>query len=264
VGLGPALFVICIQNHDQIGNRADGARLNHQIEPAAYRAASALLLLAPQTPLLFMGQEWAAQSPFLFFTDHNTELGRLVTEGRRREFGSFAAFADPAARERIPDPQALETFTRSRLDWDERLEAAHAATLCLYRRLLAFRRECPAIRHASSASTRVEALDGHTVAIALAYPPIGTSGSTQWIHVVVRLSGSGHVRVATAPVVETLFTTEDEAFAAPGTACPITRSGAEPGTAVPGAAAGDSSRTDAAPCEIQFTGPGAIVLLSRG
>ena len=74
-------FVYCIQNHDQVGNRALGERLEHLIELDAYRAASALLLLGPATPLLFMGQEWAAGTPFLFFTDHNAELGRLVTAG---------------------------------------------------------------------------------------------------------------------------------------------------------------------------------------
>jgi maltooligosyltrehalose trehalohydrolase len=75
-------FVICIQNHDQVGNRAMGERLHHQIDPEAYLAASVLLLLAPETPLLFMGQEWAASSPFQFFTDHDEPLGQLVTEGR--------------------------------------------------------------------------------------------------------------------------------------------------------------------------------------
>src|SRR5690606_7489008 len=84
--LAPPQFVVCIQNHDQIGNRADGARLSHAIGAPEYRAVSALLLLAPQTPLLFMGQEWAASTPFLYFTDHNEELGRLVTQGRREEF----------------------------------------------------------------------------------------------------------------------------------------------------------------------------------
>ena len=90
--------MICLQNHDQIGNRALGERLHHQIDPAAYRAASVLLLMAPETPLLFMGQEWAASTPFLYFTDHHAELGRLVTEGRRDEFRHFAAFSDPLAR----------------------------------------------------------------------------------------------------------------------------------------------------------------------
>ena len=115
-GISPSQFVICIQNHDQIGNRAFGERLNHQIDPAMYRAASALLLTAAQTPLLFMGQEWAASSPFLYFTDHHPELGALVTEGRRREFRHFTAYTDPNIRTRIPDPQATATFWTSKLN----------------------------------------------------------------------------------------------------------------------------------------------------
>ena len=92
-----------------------GERLNHQIAPNLYKTASALLLLIPETPMLFQGQEWASSSPFQFFTDHNAELGKLVTEGRRREFGKFKAFNDPAIREKIPDPQAESTFTNSKL-----------------------------------------------------------------------------------------------------------------------------------------------------
>ncbi len=89
-GLEPGRFVFCLQNHDQVGNRAFGERLNRQIDPAAFRAATVLLLTAPQTPLLFMGQEWGASTPFpLFFTDHESfwRSGRKVTERkRRREF----------------------------------------------------------------------------------------------------------------------------------------------------------------------------------
>jgi maltooligosyltrehalose trehalohydrolase len=132
--------IICLQNHDQIGNRPFGRRLHHQIEPALFRALSALLLFVPETPLLFMGQEWAASSPFRFFTDHGPELGRLVTEGRRREFARFEAFAHEETRARIPDPQALSTFEASRLDWDERARGPHAAVLELYRALLRLRR----------------------------------------------------------------------------------------------------------------------------
>jgi maltooligosyltrehalose trehalohydrolase len=134
-------FVICIQNHDQVGNRAMGDRLNQSIDPAAYRAASVLLLLAAETPILFMGQEWAATTPFQFFTDHADELGRKVTRGRRKEFQSFRAFADPKSRRAIPDPQAPETFLRSRLQWDELDSDSCASTLGLYRRVLALRRE---------------------------------------------------------------------------------------------------------------------------
>ena len=97
-------YVICLQNHDQVGNRALGERLHHQIDPAAYRAATALLLCAPETPLLFMGQEWAASTPFLYFTDHPEALGRLVTEGRRQEFSGFEAVPRPGAARAHPRP----------------------------------------------------------------------------------------------------------------------------------------------------------------
>jgi maltooligosyltrehalose trehalohydrolase len=153
-GLSHDQFVICIQNHDQVGNRALGERLHHQIDPAAYRAAVVLLLTAPETPLLFMGQEWAASSPFLYFTDHNPELGRLVTEGRREEFKKFAAFADPATRQRIPDPQAAATFEASRLKWDEIEREPHAGVLRLYKALLSLRRREPALRGAAPADVR--------------------------------------------------------------------------------------------------------------
>lgn len=139
-GLDPTRFVLCIQNHDQVGNRAFGERLNHQISLPAYRAASAVLLLAPQTLLLFQGQEWAATSPFCFFTDHNTELGKLVTQGRRQEFGHFKAFADPKIRENIPDPQAEETFLRSKLKWEERDQPPQNGILALYQSLLGLRK----------------------------------------------------------------------------------------------------------------------------
>ena len=100
--------MLFLQNHDQIGNRAFGERLTVLTEPAALEAAIALLLLSPQIPLLFMGEETASRSPFLFFTDHGPELAEAVREGRRNEFARFADFADPAKRERIPDPNAAD------------------------------------------------------------------------------------------------------------------------------------------------------------
>lgn len=142
-GLPASSFVICLQNHDQVGNRAFGERLHHQIDLAAYRAASAVLLTAPQTPLLFMGQEWAASSPFLYFTDHHPELGRMVTEGRRKEFQRFSAFADPTSAKRIPNPQSEVTYFRSRLRWDEHDREPHRGILDLYRTLLAIRNAPP-------------------------------------------------------------------------------------------------------------------------
>jgi maltooligosyltrehalose trehalohydrolase len=139
-------MIVCIQNHDQIGNRPFGRRLHHQIEPALFRALSALLLFVPETPLLFMGQEWAVSTRFLFFTDHHAELGELVTKGRREEFSRFDAFADPVMRARIPDPQAPSTFADSRLRWDEIENGPHAGILELYRSMLRLRRTEPALQ----------------------------------------------------------------------------------------------------------------------
>ena len=158
-------FVVCIQNHDQVGNRAMGDRLNHAVSPAAYRAVSALLLAAPATPLLWMGQEWAASTPFQYFTDHPEELGRLVTEGRREEFKHFSAFADPEMRERIPDPQDPETFRRSTLLWEEREKEPHAGVLALYRELLALRRAEPALRNRARESVDAAAVGERAVAL---------------------------------------------------------------------------------------------------
>ncbi|MFC0619715.1 malto-oligosyltrehalose trehalohydrolase [Deinococcus budaensis] len=142
--LGAPAFVYFIQNHDQVGNRAVGDRVHHleRVTPAMFRGASTLLLTLPMTPLLFQGQEWAASAPFPFFSDHAGDLGRAVSEGRRREFGHFDSFA---AGE-VPDPQAEATFRQAKLDWAERGEGEHARTLSLYRDLLHLRREDPVLQ----------------------------------------------------------------------------------------------------------------------
>ncbi|MBK5477499.1 malto-oligosyltrehalose trehalohydrolase [Pseudomonas fluorescens] len=111
--LPPTAFVAFLQNHDQIGNRAMGERLHQLCPPQALKAATALLLLSPMIPLMFMGDEVNASEPFLFFTDHHGELAEAVREGRRGEFADFAAFQDPERRDRIPDPNALATFKQS-------------------------------------------------------------------------------------------------------------------------------------------------------
>ncbi len=139
VGLPPTSFVGFLQNHDQIGNRALGERIAALAAPEAVRAATAVLLLAPPLPLLFMGQEWAAPEPFLFFSDLGPDLGLLVSEGRRREFARFPEFAHPDARARIPDPQAEATRTRSVLDWARVQQAPHAEWLAFHRQLLEVR-----------------------------------------------------------------------------------------------------------------------------
>ncbi|MBI2942986.1 MAG: malto-oligosyltrehalose trehalohydrolase [Candidatus Wallbacteria bacterium] len=140
-GLAASSFVHCLQNHDQAGNRAMGERLHHLSGLEVWRALSTLLLLDPAVPLLFMGQEWACSSPFLYFTDHEPALGHLVTQGRRREFGRFRGFRSARAREQIPDPQSAETFLTSKLDWQEADRAPHSGVLALYRELLQLRRQ---------------------------------------------------------------------------------------------------------------------------
>ena len=154
----PEKFVHCISNHDQVGNSPFGKRLSAVISPAAYRAASALLCLTPYTPMLFMGQEWATSAPFLFFTDHHKELGKLVTEGRREEFRDFEAFSNPVTRQSIPDPQAAATFERSKLYWDELARQPHSAVLELYRTFLGLRRSYKAFRPRSRSEWQLEEL----------------------------------------------------------------------------------------------------------
>ncbi len=169
-GLAPYQFTYCISNHDQVGNRAFGERLGHLVAPAAYRAASALLCLVPQTPLLFMGQEWSASTPFQFFTDHKGELGPAITQGRRREFQSFAAFRDPRLLETIPDPQSPQTFLDSKLNWDELQSPEAAAMFLLYSEFLRVRRRHPVFRHRSRESYVALSLAERTVAILFGPP----------------------------------------------------------------------------------------------
>ncbi|WP_263854110.1 malto-oligosyltrehalose trehalohydrolase [Sphingomonas parva] len=135
--LPPSRFVAFLQNHDQVGNRAMGERLTLLADPAKLRAATGLLLLSPQIPLLFMGEEAGSETPFLFFTDFHDDLADAVREGRRREFAKFPAFADPEAREMIPDPNAEATFAASRPGPGPDADGWRA----LYRDLLAIRRD---------------------------------------------------------------------------------------------------------------------------
>ena len=137
----PASFVAFLQNHDQVGNRAFGDRISAKAPPHVLRAAAAVYLLLPQVPLLFMGEEWGATSPFPFFCDFGPELAEAVRKGRRDEFARFPEFQDAARREKIPDPQAAETFASAKLDWDETAAPEHLALLEWYRRILARRRE---------------------------------------------------------------------------------------------------------------------------
>jgi malto-oligosyltrehalose trehalohydrolase len=134
--LPPTSFVLFLQNHDQIGNRPFGDRLTGQADPAALEAAIALQLLCPQIPLIFMGEERASRTPFLYFTDHHGELAKAVREGRRREFAAFAGFRPGEKADSIPDPNALQTFESSRPAADGVRGADRRA---LYRKLMALR-----------------------------------------------------------------------------------------------------------------------------
>lgn len=149
-------FVAFMQNHDQIGNRTFGERLHQLAPPKAVRALTAILLLAPSPPLLFMGQEWAADQPFPFFCDFGPDLAHAVTEGRRREFARFPEFNDPAARERIPDPNAADTYARAILDFGAREDTTHKPWLDLHRALLALRRReiVPRLTNLAGATAR--------------------------------------------------------------------------------------------------------------
>jgi maltooligosyltrehalose trehalohydrolase len=123
--------------------------LNHLVSEEAYRALSVLLCLTPYTPLFFMGQEWAASSPFLFFTDHHAALGKNITQGRRKEFAAFPEYSDRSIRRRIPDPQARKTFERSKLRWSESQTGKHALIFDLYQ-------ECLRLRHSVAVFRREE------------------------------------------------------------------------------------------------------------
>jgi malto-oligosyltrehalose trehalohydrolase len=137
--LPPTAFVSFLQTHDQVGNRAFGERLARLAPAQALRAATAVVLLAPSPPLLFMGEEWGCEQPFPFFCDFGAELAAAVTEGRRSEFARFPAFRDAVARSRIPDPNDVATFAGAVLRWDDLDAASHAGWLNLYRELLALR-----------------------------------------------------------------------------------------------------------------------------
>jgi maltooligosyltrehalose trehalohydrolase len=237
--LPPSAFVVCLQNHDQVGNRAMGERLHHLVDLASYRAATVLVLLAPETPLLFMGQEWACSSPFQYFTDHHAELGRSVTEGRRREFARFASFSDPAARERIPDPQAESTFTRSKLRWEETGVKPHSSVLRLYRALLQLRAQHPAMQDFSRSGFEVGSPAEDMVLLHR------RSGSGRLL-AVIQLKGAGSCDLQTSSMArlpdggfwKPVLTTEDPLFAVDRSAIAL----------------------DASSMRISFARPGAMIL----
>lgn len=137
--LPPEKFIVCISNHDQVGNRPLGDRLSDVVPLETYRALSMLLCLVPYTPMLFMGQEWAARSPFPYFTDHPGEVGAKMGWHRLNEFRHYGAAYPDEMLARMGDPQAEETFRAAQLDWREREQPSHAGVLALYRECLRLR-----------------------------------------------------------------------------------------------------------------------------
>lgn len=139
--LAPAQFVTFIQNHDQIANSGRGERCHTQTSPGRLRAMTALLLLAPGTPMLFMGQEFGASSPFLYFADHHDELARLVCQGRAEFLAQFRSLATAETQAHLHDPSKVQTFLSSKLNFKER--ERHAEIYALHRDLLQLRRNDP-------------------------------------------------------------------------------------------------------------------------
>jgi maltooligosyltrehalose trehalohydrolase len=156
-GLPPAAFVNYFQNHDQVANSAFGLRMDRLTSPGRYRAMTALMLLAPGTPMLFQGQEFAASSPFLYFADHKPELAAAVRKGRAEFMKQFPSVATPEMQQRLADPGDPETFEGCKLDHAER--ERHAETYSLHRDLLELRRNDAVFR-----SQRPGAVDGAVLA----------------------------------------------------------------------------------------------------
>jgi maltooligosyltrehalose trehalohydrolase len=178
--LPPTRFVSFLQNHDQIGNRALGERITQLSDAKKVKLAMAILLLAPSPPLLFMGEEFAAASPFLFFCDFGPELAAKVTEGRRAEFARFEQFNSPEAQAQIPDPNADETFLHSKLDWDSVEREPHANWLNFYQNVLQCRREkvLPRIKDIAPGRAKFELWGSQGLGVQW---PFAKSGSLQLI-----------------------------------------------------------------------------------
>jgi 1,4-alpha-glucan branching enzyme len=164
-GLPPNAFVNFLQDHDQIGNRALGERLCALVPPAPLRLAVICMLLAPSIPMLFMGEEFAATSPFLFFCNFGPELADKVVLGRRQEFAAFERFRTAQAQASIPDPGAQETFSASKLNWGELVQPAHGGWHTLYSHLLELRRRHIVPHLAGESGKGRFAVDGTVLAV---------------------------------------------------------------------------------------------------
>jgi maltooligosyltrehalose trehalohydrolase len=198
-------FVSFLQNHDQVGNRALGQRITQLADTEALKSAMAILLLAPSPPLLFMGEEFGATTPFLFFCDFGPELAAKVTEGRRAEFARFEQFNSPQAQKQIPDPNSKETFLRSKLDWKSLERESHRNWLRFYRTLLTCRRQkiVPLIKDIAPGRARFEVLAPDALDVQW---PFSKSGSLQ----LIANFGDTALAPRNRPDGELLYTTVEE------------------------------------------------------
>ncbi|WP_422086115.1 malto-oligosyltrehalose trehalohydrolase [Variovorax sp.] len=211
-------FVSFLQTHDQVGNRAFGERLHALGDPVLTRAAMACLLLSPHVPMLFMGDEFAASTPFLYFCDFGPELAKAVSDGRRSEFGGFAAFKDEAARARIPDPNAESTFLASKLNWRERGSRAHFARFSEVQQLLELRHRLIVPHLAGSTGAGVYLCENGTLRVHwdLGPPQEGREGRTATrLHLLAHL-GDGPAAAAVSPPGTLVYSSSGAQQSEPG------------------------------------------------
>ena len=206
--LPPGCFISFLQNHDQVGNRALGERITGLADPAALKAMLAVCLLAPSPPLLFMGEEFGASTPFLFFCDFGPDLAPKVTEGRREEFSRFSQFNSEEVRKKIPDPNKEETFLRSKLDWTSLQSSPHSDWLDLYRKLLTIRQSAivPRIKNMQSRKARFEVLGAKALSVVWPFASGGT------LHLFANFA-SERLAIPKLPEASLLYTTADDGTA---------------------------------------------------
>jgi maltooligosyltrehalose trehalohydrolase len=215
--LEPWRFVNFLQNHDQVANSGNGRRCHTLTSPGRFRALTTLLLLSPQTPLLFQGQEFAASSPFVFFADHKPDLAREVKGGRAKFLSQFRCLDHPGLADQIPDPADLATFERCILDFNER--QTHASVYRLHKDLIALRKADPAFR-----SQRLRGVDGAVLgeqAFVLRF--FAADGADRLL--LVNLGCDLHLDQAPEPLLappaghgwDILFSSEDRSYGGDGT-----------------------------------------------
>jgi maltooligosyltrehalose trehalohydrolase len=225
--------VAFIQNHDQVANSLRGERVSDLGSPAQIRALTAYVLLGPPTPLLFMGQEWAASSPFLFFADHEPDLARQVREGRRKFLSQFPSLATAGVLTLMPEPDDPATFEASRLDHDERHEPAHAAWLALHRDLLRLRREVPVFASPQRGDVDGAVLGDASFVLRFFSADGGRGASAEERLLIVNLGPSQELEPAPEPLLappvgsrwQLVLSTEDPRYGGSGTPEPETDDG---------------------------------------